>query len=121
MDTFSEEFRDWMDQRRLSAPQVAEALHVSEQTVRHWRSGGIPPRRQPVVKEWMRAFDQRADVQVADLRKQTLIIEPTRDEFRSWNQAALLDGKLMEDWIKDGLNRLAQEGLHARHNAQKTA
>jgi len=108
METFSQKFRDWMDAHRLRAEDVAKALHLSEQTVRNWRSVGIPPRKRSAVEEFMQNYQSRLDARLAELRIQTIVIETTREEFRQWNAAALAEGKLIEDWIKDGLNRLAQ-------------
>ncbi len=118
MDQFSTRFRDWMDDHRLKALEVAGRLRVSEQTVHNWRSSGIPPRRRLEVEEFMRNFQAQSDAKVAELRAQTLVIETSREEFRRWNKVALAEGKIIEDWVKDGLNQMAQEAQEA-HSSEE--
>ena len=49
----SDDFRKWMDSRKLRAADVCGPLHVSEQAIHNWRSAGVPPRRWPHVRKLM--------------------------------------------------------------------
>lgn len=112
-------FREWMDGKKLKASDVAERFGVSEQTIAHWRSQGVPERRRPhvstVIAEWN-------DSPPSTTHLQPLVITATREQFRRWNAAALAEGKLIEDWAIEGIDRLAaQEEEAAKAKAAATA
>ncbi|MEK7951644.1 S24 family peptidase [Luteolibacter soli] len=124
-------FREWMDQNRLRAEDVAGPLQVSEQTIHNWRSSGIPARRLPHVQAFMTAWidprDRETDrepgrdrdattghfhtpTQVpAELRIDAFIMRPAEDEFDDWNRAANASGLTVREWITDTLDRAARE------------
>jgi hypothetical protein len=116
-------FREWMDQHRLRAEDVAGALQVSEQTIHNWRSSGVPARRVPHVQAFMDAWvDPRerdrdaatgqihTPTQVpAELRLDAFIMRPAEDEFDDWNRAANASGLTVREWITDTLERAARE------------
>jgi hypothetical protein len=80
MDEFSLKFRRWMDGHQMKAADVADALFVTEQSVRNWRSAGIPLRRQPQVADWMariRSDEANSVTNSAPVRSDT-IQSPTR-------------------------------------------
>lgn len=109
MDTFSKNFKEWMDSNHLKAGDVATALHVEAQTVRNWRASGIPLRSQARVAEWMATLNrEKAGDPANELQGQTLLLFPSPTEFQAWGLAALASGKLIPDWAKDGLNHLAR-------------
>lgn len=97
------EFRDWMNSLKLKAPAVAARFGITDQTARHWRSKGVPDSRQDFVS---RTISEWADAATIGPRLQ---VQATDAQFRAWNQAALDEGKLMEDWARDGLDELAKE------------
>jgi hypothetical protein len=108
MDDFSLKFRQWMDGRKMRAAEVADALFVTEQSVRNWRSAGIPPRRQPQVADWMAEVDAAAHGSPAGyLRVRPLIVEAGLEEFRSWERAALRNGQTLTEWARSGLTAMA--------------
>lgn len=91
-------FRDWMDERRLKAADVCEALHVSEQTVHQWRTYGVPERRRPHVERYMAEWTDPAstppgitdahslriefdDAEIDDVSKAAGIVETNIREF----------------------------------------
>lgn len=106
------EFRKWMDARKLTAAEVGEALGVSAQTVRIWRSQGIPPRREPHVAKLMEEWETRQRA-AAELGK--LILRPSEDQFRRWNRASITGPRpqTVEDWAMDALEAAAAEDLEA--------
>jgi len=109
MNERENKFKDWMDQRGLTSKAVASALHVEEQTIRHWRSLGVPNRRLPHVKKFMEEWDAAIpQSEIEKLREQAIILHTSREQFRAWNLAALEEGKLIEDWAIQGLERLAR-------------
>jgi len=103
-----------MDERRLKASDMARAFHVAEQTIHHWRSSGIPARRQAQVAEWI-AERERGEFgdSIDSLRPRAFVLEGTREEFDAWQRAALSEGKIFDEWVHDGLIRLARERGYA--------
>lgn len=102
-------FRDWMDARGLSAREVGARLHVEEQTIRHWRSKGVPERRMPHVQNMMATWDDTAP-DLVEIRLQTLVIRTDPDQFRRWESAARRSGDdHLEDWARSALESMAAE------------
>lgn len=107
-----------MDERRLKAADVHEALHVSEQSILNWRASGVPARRVPHVKKFMAewvdpALDEAAKPSLDALRSegvQNLILHPTEDQFNNWT-AAFKASKYptFHDWAVAGLEVFARE------------
>lgn len=109
MNDFTTRFRAWMDERRMRASDVADALFVTEQAVRNWRSAGVPARRQAQLADWMAsqdAVDQGDPIDI--LRSRPLVVEPTPEEWHAWEDAAFAARKKLTDWARDGLNELAK-------------
>lgn len=110
-------FKDWMDERRLKAEDVAGHFHASIQTIHNWRSSGVPERRVPHVEkfmaEWIDPVSQKAADPNADaLRLGQLVIRVTGEQFNRWNHAAnAAPGGpfLMEDWATRALEEAARE------------
>lgn len=81
-------------------------MGVNIKTVYNWRTLGVPPRKESHLRQVMAEWDARAGSALG-----ALLLRPTPEEFRAWNQAALEEGKLIEDWAIEGLNRLAEEEI----------
>lgn len=105
-----------MDARGLSAGDVALALGTEEQTVRKWRSQGVPDRRLPHVERYMAEWIDpsiAAPVVTEDniraLREsQNLVLKPTADQFEAWDRASRKDGaETLHAWATRGLDALA--------------
>jgi hypothetical protein len=99
-----------MDENHLKAPMITEHFGISEQTIHNWRSMGVPPRRQEHARRLILEWNNRKTGSPLGAR---LILNPTEDEFRLWNQAALESGQLIEDWAIQGLTNLAED-LHIK-------
>lgn len=104
------DFREWMDARGLKAEDVAEKFEVSPQTISHWRSQGVPDRRQSQVRYIMNCWQDTAAPADAPML-QTLIVHPTVAQFRNWNIAAISQQppQLIEEWALAGLDQIAAE------------
>ena len=113
------EFREWMDARGLKADDVAAKFDVSPQTISHWRSQGVPDRRLAHVRYIMNSWEGAPRSAPAAAGMQTLVIHPTRDQFRNWNTAALRQGLLIEQWAIEGLDRMAGEEESAKHRGTR--
>lgn len=117
------DFKTWMDERGLSAEEAGKALGVSAQTVKNWRSVGVPERRQAHVKFFMSTWSTAPAS--GTQTQQPLVIHATREQFRRWNKAAVLQDKLIEDWATEGLDELAREweagGLKALPSPEPSA
>lgn len=112
------EFKEWMDSRGLRTKDVAESLHVEEQTVRNWRSQGVPERRLPHVRKFMSEWEPTtppsvepiSDAAVDDLATspQNLVLYPTADQFDTWTAAfKYSNARTLKEWAMDGLNSIA--------------
>lgn len=99
-----------MDRRRMKAADVAEALFVTEQAVRNWRSAGVPARRQPQLADWMASIDAAEDGDPIDyLRTRPLVVDASLEEWAAWEDAAFASRKKLTDWARDGLNEMAEQ------------
>lgn len=101
------DLKDWMDARELRAGDVCEAFGVSEQTVAHWRSRGVPDRRRDHVARVMGEWEARKRVS-SELGR--LILRPSEEQFRQWNRAAISGSRplTVEDWALRELNEAAE-------------
>jgi len=95
--------RIWMDSRHLKASDVAPRFGVSEQTIHNWRSAGVPARTLPNVQRIMNEWPTAAAAFGA-----CLPIHARNAQLRAWNQAALDQGMLMEDWITAQIDKAAE-------------
>lgn len=105
------DFVAWMDARKLGAEEVGERLGISAQTVRNWRSSGIPARRQAHAQKIMEQWDRHQ--RTAD-ELDHLILRPTEKQFERWNIAAISGPKprTLKDWAMEGLDALAAQEQH---------
>ena len=103
-------FRQWMDENKLSASELAGPLGVSVQTIHNWRSAGVPPRRQPYVRDTMTRWHV-----IASRPMNSILITAGEKQFEQWSEAALACGKTLVRWATDGLDELA-----VRRSAQTT-
>lgn len=97
------EFREWMDSLKLKAPTVANRFGITEQTVNHWRSKGVPKSRKEFAARTMAEWASGSAIGPC------IQVQATAEQFRNWNQAALDQGKLMEVWARESLDELARE------------
>jgi hypothetical protein len=100
-----DDFREWMDSLGLSAADVAGPLHVSEQTIRHWRVHGVPLRRQPHAAHVMKTWG----TQVKESEGQNLVLYPTDEQFDRWEAAARQSDQSLKEWASASLDKLAEE------------
>lgn len=116
MNQTADDFRVWMDARGLSSADVARDLGTEEQTIRKWRSQGVPDRRRPHVERYMENWssdinrpsvsDEAIKTMLAS--QQNLVLRPEPEEFNAWCQAfKLSNARNLEEWAMEGLNRLA--------------
>lgn len=95
-----------MDQNSLKAADVCGPLKISEQTLRHWRSKGVPERRIGSVNYFMATWNKPSPDLTAAVG-QTLVLTPTEEQFERWNQAANEQHSTIKQWALEGLDRLA--------------
>lgn len=99
------EFAEWMDRSGIRLDEAADYFGVSEQTIYKWRSTrGVPESRTEWVRSRIAEYKTEA---TGSLR--SLVLDIDRETFRRWNQAALDEKKLMEDWAHDALEDAADE------------
>jgi hypothetical protein len=95
-------FRQWMDENRLSATDLAGPLGVSVQTIHNWRSAGVPTRRQPYVRDTMARWHI-----ISGRPMNSIVVAAGEQQFEKWSEAALATGKTLVKWATDGLDELA--------------
>lgn len=77
---------------------------------------------QKALSEAIEQEEQRQSEAITDLRAQNLVISASPSQFRAWNSASLAAGKLIEDWARDGLDRMAAKAKsQAAHPPARTA
>jgi hypothetical protein len=118
MNQSPDDLKSWMDARGLAAGDVALALGTEEQTVRKWRSQGVPPRRLPHVQrymaEWIDPTTPAPPITEENIRalreRQNLILRPTSEQFSAWDRASRKDGaETLQQWAIRGLDALAEK------------
>lgn len=104
---FTKQFFNWLDDNDLKPKNIADDLSNSTQTISSWRSKGIPKGKEFACRAVM---ERQLHQKIEDVRHR-LIHELNRDQFTRWNKAALREGKTIEDWAFEGLERIAREHL----------
>lgn len=101
------DFSQWLDSRNLNPAQAAELFGGSEQNIYNWRSTrGVPESK----AEWVRKMMAEYDSKETGTLPNRIILEPSREQFRAWGKAALIAGKLIDDWATESLDQFgAQE------------
>jgi len=95
------DLKKWMDERGLNAAQVAKALGTEEQTVRKWRSQGIPDRRRPHVERYMSEWiDPTSQNIVAHSENNVLRIEFNDEEMDQVSTASNIVDTPVRDFIR---------------------
>ena len=94
-----------MDSKKLKAENVCKRFGVSRQTIAHWRCQGVPDRKQPHVNYVISCWENPAAAQIGS----RLVVEPTAEQFRTWNKAANHSNQLIEEWAIAGLDKYAGE------------
>ena len=114
MKLTTEGFFERLEDSDATFEDVAKELGISNpRTISNWRSIGIPERKKPFVDKFVESWEER---KVLALNHKGIIpLEVDRITFNSWNKAALRDGKIMEDWIRDTLENAAQEEFEPRN------
>ncbi len=95
-------FRQWMDENRLTAADLAGPMGVSIQTIHNWRSAGVPMRRQPYVKDTMTRWHV-----ISGRPMNSIVVVAGEKQFEQWSEAALAAGKTLVKWASDGLDEMA--------------
>ncbi len=88
MEHHADDFRAWMDERGLSASDVAKDLRTEEQTIRKWRSQGVPDRRRPHIERYMAEWTGPTSAPRQDADTSVLRIEFTDEELDEVSRAA---------------------------------
>lgn len=97
--------RRWLAEktgRKLSSLHTSLAPNADAQKNRS-------ARLQRSLSEAIEREEQRQSEAITDLRSQNLVISASNEQFRAWNAASLAAEKLIEDWARDGLDRMASK------------
>jgi transcriptional regulator with XRE-family HTH domain len=106
-------FKSWMDQRGLSASDVAKSLGTEEQTIRKWRSQGVPERRRPHVERYMAEWIDPSAEEQKTQDTSVLRIEFTDSEMDEVSEASNIVRTPVREFIR-------RSAIHqARHEKEK--
>lgn len=111
------DLKQWMDARGISASEVAKALGIEEQTVRKWRSQGIPPRRISHVERYMSEWIDPSTAPRTDAETSTLRIEFSDDDLDIVSTAA----GIVDTPIREFIRRSAVHQARVAINKQSAA
>lgn len=100
MKQCADDLKDWMDARGLSAAQVAKELGTEEQTIRKWRSQGVPDRRRPHVERYMAEWVDPATTFTTDAETSSLRIEFDDAELDDVSSAAGIVDTPIREFIR---------------------
>lgn len=100
MNQSADDFKDWMDARGLNAAEVAKDLGTEEQTVRKWRSQGVPDRRRPHVERYMAEWIDPSASGTQDTETSILRIEFDDEEIDLVSTAAGIVDTPIRDFIR---------------------
>lgn len=120
MDSYSEAFKTWMDDRGLTPENIAAEIKKEAGTLKQWRSRGVPTRDsvRAHVTSFMADYDSKKIEELKTL--DVLNLEIPADKFDRWNQAALDQGLIIREWAIQGLDRLAKKEFAPRIVAEDT-
>jgi len=91
MDTFSEDFKTWMDGHGLNAENLAPIIGKSPGTISQWRSRGVPER--PSVRDFLTSFmrDYRPTSNIGQIQPENQILIPfSEDQYELVEKAGSL-------------------------------
>jgi hypothetical protein len=112
MNNPATDFRAWMNSKELRAKDVCKRFGVSEQTIAHWRSKGVPERKQPHVDYIISCWEKPTAATLGS----TLLIKPTPAQFNAWNEAWRHSNyPTLEQWAIDGLDDFAANQGNEHH------
>jgi hypothetical protein len=100
MDTFSEDFKTWMDTRNFTAETLAPVIGKSPQTIANWRSRGVPVRES--VRRFLTEFmaNYQPPAIAPDSADYTVRVDFTDEEMDAVNLAAAIVGASPRDFIR---------------------
>jgi len=108
---FTDTFFAWSDSNGITRDQIAEATGNSPKTISTWRSIGIPKGKRLGCQS---LIDQHHSITQLQDERSNIQFKPSHSQFKRWNQAALDQGKLIEDWAFEGLEQMAEEHFNSK-------
>lgn len=119
MDSFSKDFKRWMDERGLTANSFAPLINKEAGTIKQWRSRGIPSRDSVRfhVTACMAGYDsarQPVSQPVSQPVTQNLVfVLVLEKDSRNICQAAADGGQAPDEWEEGKLADLARMDVEA--------
>lgn len=113
-DELTAQFFSYFDKKEADKKTIAKELGNNVLTIGNWRSNGIPKGKRFACRALLEAIQ---DKKLEELRN-TMIMRPSHDQHKKWNQAALDCGQLIEDWAFEGLEKLADEHFAKKEDTE---
>ena len=102
-EDITDQFFDFLTTHKISVKDAANDLGKRIQTVYNWRSKGVPGSQTLVCQAYMEKMAPSSKLTHA------IVMEPSREQYKQWNQSALDAGLLVEVWAMKGLDALADK------------
>lgn len=89
----------WLKANDISREELAQKCNIKRSAIDGWfYRGAIPKTASAMIAQLMNGEKNSPENQ--DFKPTSVVaLELTSEQFRSWNQAAMKDGKLITDWI----------------------
>jgi hypothetical protein len=105
METPAQNFRQWMEDNRISNDDARKRFGITQQTLYNWRSSGVPITKQAHVNYIIACWEKPTAAELGT----TLLLKPSSIQFNAWNQAWRHSPySTLEQWAISGLDELAE-------------
>lgn len=117
MDTFSAEFKSWMDSRNFTADTLAPLISKEPGTIKQWRSRGVPEREsvRRFLTEFMATY--QPPVAAPETPDFTVRIDFTDEEMAEIAKAAEIVGTGARDFIRRASVHQARVRIKEHHQS----
>jgi predicted transcriptional regulator len=107
----NEKLKHWMKRHGLQAADAAPMFGISKQTLHNWVSAGVPKNKIAHCERVMTEYEKSSIAGIGP----RIVINPTTEQFRNWNQAALDNKMLIEEWSIHSLEEAAEKHFSKTH------
>jgi hypothetical protein len=109
MDSFSEDFKTWMDSEGFNAETLAPIIGKSPGTIANWRSRGVPPRQgvRDFLTGFMRDYKPAGTIQPEN----QILIPFTESQYELVEKAGSLTNLGTKEFVRMAATERAREEI----------